>query len=243
MAVPVATVDPDQDTYPNYFEATFSTTAPAGELEFYITEADRLSAPVGRRWQVKAAATQLTGNVRFRGGPWQLVRPELIQQAMPDGVDPAEDCNYVQQLEVWRRRFVADGTTADTASVVYEYESHPCSCGCVNVGDPARERVFDRQHGAVGALLAHRIERGFEGRARERIVRWPRWDAGTLLPSGHVDGDTRAGLRSRRFCSRSVRARTRQIGHPRRHHPRNAIGSPKSGARPRRSIPRWKSRL
>jgi hypothetical protein len=135
--VPVATVDPDSDGYPNYFEATLSTAHPAGELELYITDSDRLTAPIGRRWQVKASATQLTGNVRFRGGPWQLVRPDLVQQALPNGIDPADDCSYVKTLEVWRRRFVADGTTVDTASVVYEYQSHPCSCGCVNVADPA----------------------------------------------------------------------------------------------------------
>ncbi len=135
--IPVANVDPDSDGYPNYFETMVSTDAPAAELELYITAADRLTAPLSQRWRVKASATQLTASVRFRGGPWQLIKPSLISAAAPDGNDPSQDCNYVLQLEVWRRRFVTDGHTVDTASIVFEYESHPCSCGCVNVADPA----------------------------------------------------------------------------------------------------------
>lgn len=158
---PVATLDPDNDAYPNYFEATFATTAPTSELELYITQADRLDAPLGRRYQVKATAAVVGSDVRFRGGPWQLVRPDLIQLATPDGIAPGDECNYVKQLEVWRRRFVTDGTTVDTASVVFEYESHPCSCGCVHSGDPAsvaqslgRGLVQNREFGRVSVAEA-----------------------------------------------------------------------------------------
>lgn len=134
---PVAVKDTDNDGYPNFFEATYATTVAPSELELYITEADRLGAPVGRRYQIKATAAAAGSDVRFRGGPWQLAKPELIGLATPDGLNPADDCNVVQQLEVWRRHVVTDGTTVDTAGIVFEYESHPCSCGCVAVTDPA----------------------------------------------------------------------------------------------------------
>lgn len=136
--IAVPTSDFDGDTYPNVFEAQLTTTAPVDELELYLTEADRGGEPLSDRWRVRAAVTTVAGGVKFVGGPWQLMKPELRTPALPDGVDPTQSCNYVDQLDVYQRRVITDGTTVDTAAITFEYIGGGCGCGCQGLtSDPA----------------------------------------------------------------------------------------------------------
>lgn len=136
--VAVPKLDVDGDSWPNRFEASLALAdVPADELELYITDEDRDRAPLSDRWLIKTDNVRDGGDVRFRGGPWQLARPKTMWLATPDGMNPHDCNNYVQQLDVYRRQVVADGTDFDTATFVFEYLSHPCQCGCLHAGDPA----------------------------------------------------------------------------------------------------------
>lgn len=129
--------DEDNDGLDESWALTIATTvADANRLAVYFIPADRLDdEPVGDAWRVQPVRVSISGGTAtVRGKRWQVVRPIRYQGIAVDGLDPADNANFVTLLAVYERRT----DSSDQATLTWETRPCPWWCDTANNStDPA----------------------------------------------------------------------------------------------------------
>src|SRR3954463_4422522 len=82
----------------------------------------------------------------------------------------------------------------------------------VNVGDPASDRVLDRNHGKLGLAVGNGRERVLESRAGQGLVVGPRFRAGDVRVGAPFTLEGDASRHDAALAAMMARARSRSAG-------------------------------
>lgn len=125
---------------------------PLDEIQLYVPEATgdgkngRFDfSGLSERWRIRPThATRSGTTVTIRADARLFIRPVLYEGVpssgvLTNGLDPAVDTNYLQSVDICRRRCDSSGTTVDTAQAKLIWNSQPWPwCACPASGsDPA----------------------------------------------------------------------------------------------------------
>lgn len=127
------------------------STTPLDEIQLYVPAATgdgkngRFDfSDLSERWRIRpSVATRSGTTVTIRADARLFIRPVLYEGVpqtpiLINGLDPSLATNYLQSVDICRRRCDPSGTTVDTAQAVLIWESAPWPwCACPTSSDPA----------------------------------------------------------------------------------------------------------
>lgn len=128
LAAAVVLTDRDSDGLTDTFTLTVDITGltiTADEVAVYFPASERLDGqPIGERWLIAPLQINISGNtLTIIGRSWLIVRPILYEGAKPQPIDPDDDSNYADTLEVYRRYAEPNGLTTDDSQAVLIWET------------------------------------------------------------------------------------------------------------------------
>ncbi len=114
-ARPVTRTDPDGDGVKELFTVTVATTiTDPDEIALYVTSADRNGVSLDETWRIRPVHVTISGGTAtITGHSALLVKPNKTTVVNPERLDPADDANYIAEVDAYR---VYRDTTATDAN-------------------------------------------------------------------------------------------------------------------------------
>lgn len=144
-AANVSRTDDDGDGLKETFTCQVNTdVSDPDEIAIYVQSGDRLDGePVSEYWRIKPVSVKLNNGVAtIKGRSWLLAKPILYEGVSTSNLDPTDDDNYIETVDVYRHYCNPAGTTTATSQgkLIWETEPWPAWANCcqdTNAADPA----------------------------------------------------------------------------------------------------------